>query len=212
MSSFPISSHIRKQFAWFSLKVLVGQRILWHFLQFIILIGVLTGSHRSFLCIHWLESSQLLIIHQYPAGMLSTAEPSSSWQCKRNLRKGFSEVIKKKKYNYSFSLIFRSNFCLSYQRWTRCFWVCFQGVGLLWFFPLSFSGPYVSRHAHFFNILALVHINCLALSKCWESQSWKLAYLNIEYMSLYIKFFLPPIKYLCVVCFRNLTEKDLPKK
>lgn len=40
----------------------------------------------------------------------------------------------------------------------------FFGVGL-WFFPLSFSGSYVSQSAHFFDILALVHINFLAINK-----------------------------------------------
>lgn len=154
------------------------------------LIGRLTASHHS-------------SVPCRDASVLQSLLPLDSE--KGTYWKFFSEVIIKKN-NYSFTLIFRRNFCLL-SKMNKRLWGCFGGVGLLWFFPLSFSGSHVSQCAHFFDIFALVHINCLALNKCQQSQSWKLAYLNIDYVSVY-KIFLPSNKlFICAVCFRNWTEQ-----
>lgn len=72
------------------------------------------------------------------------------------------------------------------------------------FFTLFFSGSYVSQHAHFFDVLVLFHINCLALNKCQESLSLQLAYLNTDlYLSVYKVFLTSNKIFICAVCFRN---------
>lgn len=78
----------------------------------------------------------------------------------------------------------------------------------LWGFSLFFWLLYFSASTFLcFGILAFVYINCLALNKCWESHSWKLTYLNMDYMSLCIKFFFPQIKYLYVWYVSGIEQK-----
>lgn len=97
-------------------------------MRFIILTGILAPSHRtSFLCIHWLESSQLLTIHQYPARMLQHCRETIFLTVRKELTEMVPVIIKT--YYYSFTLIFMRNICVSYQRWTWdfCFFFFFVG-------------------------------------------------------------------------------------
>lgn len=88
------------------------------------LIGRLTASHHS--SVPCRDASVL----QSPLPLDS--EKGTYW-------KFFSEVIIIKK-TIIFLPWYSGETSVYYQRWTRGFGVVFWGVGLLWFFPLSFSG------------------------------------------------------------------------